>query len=139
MGNRQEVQSTEEEEVLVRAVQLVGINGQAAGGRERVQVGRRDGPNDRTIQRATILAQKGNLGKAMMELTECGLADDPDEEAVPILRSKHPPRPTGQAKPPTGRRPAGAGGVRMVDAGKPVQGSPCLEVRGGDGSVGFES
>eukprot|EP00961_Rhodomonas_salina_P265847 3593361-Rhodomonas_salina.1 len=72
--------SSEEEEALVRAVQLAGNSGQAAGGRERVQVGRRDGPNDRTIQCATILAQKGNLGKAMTQLTECGLADYPDED-----------------------------------------------------------
>eukprot|EP00961_Rhodomonas_salina_P054642 733939-Rhodomonas_salina.2 len=42
----------------------------------------------------------------MTELTECCLADDPDDVAVPILRAKHQPRPAGQAKPVMGRRPA---------------------------------
>eukprot|EP00961_Rhodomonas_salina_P110658 1488853-Rhodomonas_salina.2 len=43
----------------------------------------------------------------MTELTECWLADDPDDVAVPILNTKHPQCPAGQLKQVLGRRPAG--------------------------------
>lgn len=106
--------SRSEEEGLVEAVQLAGNGGLGEGRQWRNKEPRGCGPTDRTIQRATVLAQKGNLGKAMTELTECGLADDPDDVAVPILNTKHPPCPAGQPAPVLGRRPAGGVGFEWL-------------------------